>query len=323
MGSNCVPISHQRTEQTTARGDQVILPPGLPSSTQDVEPQQSAAAAALRIVYYTDPLCSWSWAFEPQWRRLRYEFGAQVHWSYRMGGMIADWQQYADPFNDVSRPVQMGPQWFQVRTLTEMPLVERIWLEDPPASSYPACIAVKAAERQGTHYGEVYLRRVREAVMVESRNVARRDVLLAVAQAVAETVDDFDVEQFALDLADQQTVVDFRQDLQDVRYREIGRFPAFALLNATGRGIMLVGYRPYTVLRQALTHFMPELEPVRHASNGVEYINYWGRATAREVAEALEQQTGQAEQALAQAVAQGQLVQHGVFYQSRTSKSTQ
>ena len=59
---------------------------------------------AVDVIYYTDPLCSWSWAFEPVWRRLRYELGDQLAWRYRMGGMIPDWRHYADPLNDVASP---------------------------------------------------------------------------------------------------------------------------------------------------------------------------------------------------------------------------
>ena len=68
-------------------------------------------APPIEIVYYTDPLCCWSWAFEPHWRRLREEFGGALDWRYRMAAMIADWNSYNDPLNSVNRPVQMGPIW--------------------------------------------------------------------------------------------------------------------------------------------------------------------------------------------------------------------
>ncbi len=312
------------------RGDQPISPPTL-----------QAARQQLRIVYYTDPLCSWSWAFEAQWRRLRYEFGERLQWSYCMGGMIADWQQYADPLNDVSRPGQMAPQWYHVRTLSGMPLDEGIWLDDPPSSSYPACLAVKAAERQGADYGERYLRRVREAVMVEGENVARRECLLELAADIAgdstgaivhavppptycteepsaeqsEGTPPFDVAQFSHDLADETTVAGFRRDLQDISYRDIRRFPTLAIFNPAGAGIVLMGYRPYAALRQAVARLMPELTPLRQAHDALQIVRYWGRITAPEVAEALEQEPAQVEQALAAYVAQRILVQDDVFYQ--------
>ncbi len=105
-------------------------------------------ADQVEITYYTDPLCCYSWAFEPQWRRLRYEFEGRISWQYIMGGLLPGWNNYNDELNSVSRPVQMGPVWMQASHISGMPMPNRIWLEDPPASSYPACIAVKCAQPQ-------------------------------------------------------------------------------------------------------------------------------------------------------------------------------
>lgn len=245
-------------------------------------------SAAVRITYYTDPLCSWSWAFEPEWRRLRYEFGDQLAWGYRMGGMIADWSSYSDPLNDIGGPAQMGPQWFQVGRLTGMPIDARIWQEDPPSSSYLACIAVKAAELQGCEHGERYLRRVREAVMCERRNVTRREVLLAIARELAvdpRSAHGFHVDEFMRALDVGGALEAFRDDLQDAAYRGIGRFPTLILQPADGQGVVITGYRPYPLLRAALAHVAPDLVPTRPAPAEWEYAAYWGRLSARELAE--------------------------------------
>jgi len=286
-------------------------------------PYTAAPPAAVYITYYTDPLCSWSWAFEPQWRRLRYEFADQLHWANRMGGLIANWQQYNDPLNDISRPVQMGPQWFQVRTLSGMPIEERIWFEDPPTSSYPACIAVKAAERQGRTLGEIYLRRLREAVMIEQRNIARREVLIELAQELCSLDKAFDFSQFERDLDDPVTVAAFRSDLQDARYREIGRFPALIITAPSRPGILIVGYRPYAVLRKALMHIAPALQVVRPQRTVVEYVAFWGRVTVREVAEAFDLEIAAAVQALEAAVATGDLIEQDVFFSATSCPEEQ
>lgn len=76
----------------------------------------------VEIEYFTDPLCCWSWGLEPQWRRLRFEFGTQLSWRYRMGGMIPDWDSYQDPINSINRRSQMAPLWYQARELSGMPL---------------------------------------------------------------------------------------------------------------------------------------------------------------------------------------------------------
>jgi putative protein-disulfide isomerase len=79
----------------------------------------------------------------------------------------------------------MGPLWMQARLVSGMPSDGRIWIEDPPSSLYPGCLAVKAAGLQSALAAERLLRRLREAVMIERRNIARRDVVLAVADELA------------------------------------------------------------------------------------------------------------------------------------------
>lgn len=266
----------------------------------------------VEVTYYTDPLCSWSWAFEPQWRRLRYEFGDRLAWRYSMGGLIPDWQRFSDPINDINRPAQMAPQWVQIRYLCGMPIEEKIWLEDPPTSSYPACIAVKAAEKQGLSVAEAYLRRLREAVMLERRNIARREELIALAAELVELGLDF--QQFQEDLDSQDTLNAFREDIKDARYRGIGRFPALILRPMTGRAVLLVGYRPYQELRKALAHVSPQSHPVRSATDSISYASYWGRITAPEVAEALQLRIEAATEVLDNAVAEGMLTKGNQVY---------
>lgn len=254
---------------------------------------------AVEITYYTDPLCSWSWAFEPVWRRLRYELGDQLTWRYCMGGMIPDWDHYGDPLNDVAAPAHVGPQWLQVSRLSGMPIEPRIWHDDPPASSYPACLAVKAAELQGRDVGEQYLRRVREAVMLEQRNVGRRSVLLDLAEELSKEAGGANAANFGFDLAAFRAVLDsgealsaFRSDLLDAKYREIGRFPTLIVRGRSARGVIIVGYRPYAVLLAAVRQLTEgaELPSGRPAPSAAEYRAFWrsvtGRLTDRELAEA-------------------------------------
>jgi len=68
----------------------------------------------VEIVYYTDPLCCWSWAFEPQWRRLQYKLRDKLSVRYCMGGLIADWKNFNDEVNSINRPAQMGAKGMAV-----------------------------------------------------------------------------------------------------------------------------------------------------------------------------------------------------------------
>ncbi|MGI9090925.1 MAG: DsbA family oxidoreductase [Gemmatimonadaceae bacterium] len=235
----------------------------------------------MQITYYTDPLCSWSWAFEPVYRRLRYEFGDRIRWRNRMGGMIPGWSNYSDPLNDVGGPSHMGPQWLEVSRTSGMPIDPYVWHDDPPGSSYPACVAVKAAELQGAELGDRYLRRAREAVMLQRRNIARRDVLLAIAEELAASTDPsvanggfFDVVKFTGDL-DGEAMEAFRQDVHEARYHGIGRFPTLVVTRAGQHGVVTVGYRPYELMREIIAHVAPDVVPERPAPLASEYTRYW------------------------------------------------
>src|SRR5438128_964944 len=134
-------------------------------------------ADRVEIIFYTDPLCCWSWAFEPQWRRLQYEFQDQLAFRYVMTGLLPGWKNYSDPVYSVSKPMQMGPVWLEASETSGMPIYDRIWVEDPPASSYPACIAVKSMQLQSQTAAVKYLRRLRETVMLQGENIAKQTIL--------------------------------------------------------------------------------------------------------------------------------------------------
>lgn len=285
---------------------------GEPSRMEAVEPvgtvddRQTAVFAT--VTYYTDPLCSWSWALEPQWRLLRSVLGAALRVTYVMGGLLQDWERFSDPLNAVSRPIQMGPIWVEVRHLSGMPLDDRLWVEDPPTSSLPGCLAVKAAATQGPEQEEQYLRRLREAAMLERRNIAREDELIRVAEAVA-AWHPFDVARFSAELRTATTREALREDLRATAAAGVGRFPTLTIERPGKRGILITGYRPYDILRAAVAEVLPEIDSANDVrpESVPAYLQRWGSATSREIAEALGVSPADANQQLAKLVASGEV----------------
>lgn len=220
---------------------------------------RSDQPAALEVEYWTDPLCCWSWACEPQLQLFRKALRTPLIWRIRLGGMIRDWNHYNDPINAIARPAQMGPLWFQARHTTGVFIDESIWRDDPPASSYPACIAVKTAELQSPLAAERYLHRLRVAVMTQRRNIARRSVLMQIAEELAgDEPHLLDAAVFANQLDAPEPRHAFREDLKQAAYCDIGRFPTFILRRGNGRGLVLVGYHPADALHQAVAQLANE-----------------------------------------------------------------
>ena len=244
-------------------------------------------ADAVDITYYSDPLCCWSWAFEPQWRKLRYEFADRITWKYCMGGLLPGWSHFHDPVNSVSRPIQMGPVWMHASQLSGMPIQHNLWMKDPPASSYPACIAVKCAEAQSLQIGDTYLRMLREAVMIDGKNISKQTVLIDIANELSKPDHTFDPDAFKEDLKNEKGLEAFRNDMQQVRYHNINRFPTLILRRPRQSSMLITGYRPYIVLIEALKKISPNLRPLRIAETEEQYARHWTSILPREIQEGI------------------------------------
>jgi putative protein-disulfide isomerase len=207
-----------------------------------------------RIVvnYYTDPLCCWCWAFEPTWRSFIKKYGEQIQWSYVLGGMIKDWKSFSDPMNAVTKPLQMGPVWMHAAQISGVPINHDIWHKDPPTSSYPSSLAVKAASLHSPEAADIYLQTARKAVMLESRNISKQSVLLELAAEVSSHVEGFSVAQFEQDLKSPVVQELFRKDVQKTAYHKIGRFPTLTFVESNGTGVIMTGYRSLDAMEKAV-----------------------------------------------------------------------
>jgi putative protein-disulfide isomerase len=151
----------------------------------------------VQVRYYTDPACPWSWALEPALRRLTQEFAAGLRFRYVMCGIL---REGADPLEQTRQTLDASEN-------SGMPVDPRLWLEGAPTSSYPACIAVKAAAEQDDP--GPYLRRLREGLLCRRRKLDMGESLLEEARALG----GLDVERFRIALASHATLEAFGADL--------------------------------------------------------------------------------------------------------------
>ena len=196
--------------------------------------------------YYTDPASPESWGLEPALRRLAVELGDQLSIKPVMSGLA---REFGPPLEQVSA-------WLEVAATTGMPVDPRLWLASPPASSYPASLAVKAAAEQGPEVEAAYLRRLREGFACARRKLDTRDALVAEARAVPGC----DVERFAVDLGSHAVVEAFGADLEragavEGAARDPGteraRIPSLEFRGEDGRGHAVHGRASYEELRDA------------------------------------------------------------------------
>ena len=153
------------------------------------------------VSYHTDPACPWSWAAEPAIRKLMVEFGEGLGWRFAMAGLAREVAPETRP--------GLVESWLRVSDRTGAPLDPLLWAEGPRSSTYPACMAVKAAAEQGEDDGYGYLRRLRESIMCERRKLDTSEALVEQARAAG-----LDVERFRLSLRSHAITEAFGADLE-------------------------------------------------------------------------------------------------------------
>jgi protein-disulfide isomerase-like protein with CxxC motif len=161
---------------------------------------------AVHVRYVTDPACSWSWGAEPTLRRLTWEFGDALSFTYVMGGLARDYP------SDPGVHAKLVVHWIEAAAATSMPLDPRLWIEGPIRSSYPACMAAVAAGDQGEAAAARYLRALREGLMCFRRKLDTTEALVEEARRAG-----LDVERFRIDLASNATVETFGAQLEEAR----------------------------------------------------------------------------------------------------------
>jgi predicted DsbA family dithiol-disulfide isomerase len=155
------------------------------------------------LKYHTDPACPASWAAEPALRRLLLEFGADPSITYVMGGLA---REYAAPHE----PRLL--EWLEHADRSGMPIDPRLWSEGPIRSTYPACMAVKAAAEQGPDAEARYLRALREGLLCFRRKLDGKEALVEEARAAG-----LDVARFRIDIESHAIVEAFGADLDATR----------------------------------------------------------------------------------------------------------
>jgi hypothetical protein len=130
------------------------------------------------------------------------EFGDDLSITYVMGGLA---RQFEDP-------ASMIVPWLDAAERSRMPVDPRLWAEAPLSSSYPACMAVKAAAEQGADAASRYLRALREGLFCFRRKLDGVEALVEEARAAG-----LDAARFRVDLESNAIVEAFGADLEETR----------------------------------------------------------------------------------------------------------
>jgi putative protein-disulfide isomerase len=109
-------------------------------------------------------------------------------------------------------PAALIVPWLEAAARSRMPVDPRLWAEAPLSSSYPACMAVKAAAEQGPDAAGRYLRALREGLFCFRRKLDGVEALVEEARGAG-----LDAARFRVDLESNAIVEAFGADLEETR----------------------------------------------------------------------------------------------------------
>lgn len=279
LGSVC--CHAQKKKKMEGKNNPLLCNPvegvcGIPDSAANTKVETIHSEKPVKMVYFTDPICSSCWAIEPQLRKLKLEYGSSIEIEYRMGGLLPDWSYNS---GGISKPSDVAHHWDEVSTYYDMPIDGDVWLEDPLHSSYPPSIAFKAAQMQDNAKAVLFLRAIREMLFLQKKNITRWEHIESAALQVG-----LNAAQLKTDFEGKATTL-FKEDLDMARQFGVRGFPTIFFTNNAGLKEMVYGSKPYTFYESAVQKLNPSASKTAYDKDWESLFLKYYSLTAKEYSE--------------------------------------
>ncbi|HEY9168710.1 MAG TPA: ClpXP adapter SpxH family protein [Lutibacter sp.] len=244
----------------------------------DAESQKKMKSTkkSIKVIYYTDPICSSCWGIEPQLRKLKLEYGNAIEIEYRMGGLLPDWSYNS---GGIGKPSDVAHHWDEVSVHYDMPIDGDLWLEDPLDSSYPPSIAFKAAQMQDDEKAIFFLREIREMVFLQKKNIAKWEHIEVAAKKAGLVI-----EQFKTDFKGNAKLL-FEEDLKLGKELGVRGFPTMFFIDDSNNKEIVYGTRPYAFYEMAILKLNPTIAKSEYSKNWETLFSKFHSLTGKEFSE--------------------------------------
>ncbi len=201
------------------------------------------------LTTFTDPMMGLSYEQEPVYEKLAAHFGDRLVFHYVMSGLVRDVSDFMLP-EERALPAEEGIRLYNRRlariykgeeTIGGLPInMDGFHLFDGDhRSSYPLCIAYKAAELCCPEKAFPFLLKLRRATIVETRQTTRTDELISVAGETG-----LDKAQFRRAFEDGRAAAAFQKDLELTRSLGIRQLPT-VLIQYGEKAVLVNGMASY------------------------------------------------------------------------------
>lgn len=203
------------------------------------------APLGLQLTLFTDPLCAETWIHWQRWLALEERLVGRVSCGIRMTLLLlAPHEQLADDARIHSSSAALSRAWHRARSAhLREGTGAALWLLDPPSSSVPAALAIKAAGLQGESAERRLFHALQDGLGHAGRNISRSEQVAEIARECARR-DALDLTQWRQDLVSLDVLERLRQDLHLCRTHAIRHTPVLLLQGVTPRALQLPLHAP-------------------------------------------------------------------------------
>jgi 2-polyprenyl-6-methoxyphenol hydroxylase-like FAD-dependent oxidoreductase/predicted DsbA family dithiol-disulfide isomerase len=228
----------------------------------------------IKILYFTDPICSTCWLMQPVMRKLILDYESYIDIEYRMGGLLPSWVGFNR--GPIRVPSDAAIHWEELSKLHDIPINGDIWLEDPLESSFPASVAFKAAQLQHKDLALLFLRRLKEMLFIEKRNISKTDVIVEAAQESG-----LFCEQLLSDMLTTGNAL-FEEDLSLASAQGVTVFPTVFFYMEGKECISLEGFNNYEQFEEIISDFLPGVLKNERLNDPLELFEKFNYLTEKE-----------------------------------------
>jgi 2-polyprenyl-6-methoxyphenol hydroxylase-like FAD-dependent oxidoreductase/predicted DsbA family dithiol-disulfide isomerase len=264
-------LKKQFLEPALQNDDDIPLPLALDDSPK---PYIVGKNKQIQVLYFTDPICSTCWIIQPTLRKLKLEYDNYVNIEYCMGGLLPSWEKYNG--TAIVKPADAAKHWDEVGAAYDMPLDGDIWREDPLTSSYPPSIAFKAAQLQDPERAIHFLRRIKEMVFTQKKNIIKWEHLRMAAFEVG-----LDAARLLRDYEGKAKEL-FRQDLALSQQLGVKGFPTLFFSNGDKTKHVIRGLQPYERFEEIIRTMIPGAQKESYLRTPEQLFSYFPTMTEKE-----------------------------------------
>ena len=173
------------------------------------------------LYYVHDPMCSWCWAYRPVLAQIHKALLGQLDFVNVLGGLAAD----TDEPMSAEMAAQIQGHWQRIEQEVGTHFNYDFWKKadiTPMRSTYPACRAVIAAQKQDAE--EPMILAIQQAYYLRAMNPSDEDTLLQLADEL-----DLDFDAFMHDLSSSEVDEILQQEIFFCRQQPIAGFPSLLL----------------------------------------------------------------------------------------------